>query len=137
MKDIKYCVECGKGLPSNRWKYCSYECYSSYNHKKFKRENPNILRGNTAGTTGAISELRVAIDLLAKGFNVFRALSPHCPCDLAVLKNGKLLRIEVRTAYRSVAGKPYKRRSRRDDINNIDIYAFVLADEIIYEPILE
>ena len=137
MRMLKHCIRCGKKLPTSRWKYCSYECYSIYNREKFDRDNPTTFRGNNSSTTGAISELRVAVDLMCKGYNVFRALSPSCPCDLAVLKNGKLLRIEVRTTYRSQTGQPNKVKASRDDKDNIDIYASVLADEIIYEPTLE
>jgi len=37
-------------------------------------------------TVGAMAELCVAADLLRHGFEVFRAVSPHSTCDLAVLK---------------------------------------------------
>jgi len=60
------------------------------------------------GTVGAIGELRVAIDLMSKGFDVFRALSPAASCDLLVMKEGKLFDIEVKSAARSpVTGKIY------------------------------
>jgi len=74
---------------------------------------------------------------MSKGYDVFRALSPACSCDLAVLKNGNLLRIEVRTAYVSPSGKFYKPSKKGDDPNNIDAYAWVLPSKIIYEPELE
>lgn len=53
--------------------------------------------GVNPGKTGAIVELAVAVDLLRRGFDVFRALSPSCSCDLVALKPGLVLRIEVRT----------------------------------------
>ena len=55
----------------------------------------------STGTKGALSELLVAADLMAKGYEVFRALSPSCSCDL-IANNGKgLLRIECRTGSKN------------------------------------
>lgn len=136
----RICLFCQKELPKDAHgsrKYCSYECISAFNKAKYRGFNPNDLKGNSRATTGAISELRVSVDLLSKGYNVFRALSPNGPCDLAVLRDDKLLRIEVRTTYISYTGKPYKTKNKKDDPNNIDHYAWVLPNEIIYEPELE
>ena len=98
-------------------------------------EKKCICCGKSIVTAGAISELRVAIDLLSKGYNVFRSLSPACPCDFVILKDKQLLRVEVRTTHISSTGKPYKAISKHDD--PIDIYAWVLPNEIIYEPFLD
>lgn len=86
--------------------------------------------GVSTGTVEAISELRVSVDLLAKGYEVFRALSPSCSCDLTVMKNGELLRIEVRTAYRGKSNNIITSRSRF----KADHFALVLPSEIVYEP---
>jgi len=52
------------------------------------------------GTIGAINELYVSSDLMARGLSVFRALSPSCKCDLIVmLHNGDLKRVEVKTGH--------------------------------------
>ncbi len=137
----KLCSQCGKPIQENpksppyitRLKtnrYCSYECYKAY----YKNLSNSPYKGKTSATTGAISELRVSIDLLTKGYDVFRALSPSCPCDLAVLKNSSVLRIEVRTVSSSPKGTIYKVKSKRDDKNNIDVYAWVTPNNIIYEP---
>ena len=45
--------------------------------------------GITCATIGAISELMVSADLLKKGYEVFRAVSPSCSCDLAILRDTK------------------------------------------------
>ena len=71
--------------------FCSAECQrSAYNLKSFTY-------GFSPSTVGAISELLVSADLMKKGFEVFRALSPSCSCDLIAAKKGRLLRVEVRT----------------------------------------
>lgn len=133
----KVCITCGNKLGKSKQKYCSYECEQASVKTKFEVSNPTLFRGDTPVTTGAISELRVAVDLLARGYNVFRALSPASPCDLAILKDNKLLRVEVRTCHISITDKLYRSKGKRDDPNNIDIYAWVLHDRIIYEPELE
>jgi len=46
---------------------------------------PNIPR-LSSGTTGAISELVAAADLMRHGYHVFRALSPNCPSDLVIYR---------------------------------------------------
>lgn len=86
--------------------------------------------GLATGTVGAIGELRVCVDLLAKGYEVFRAVSPSCSCDLLVLKSGVVTRIEVRTSYRTRSGKVYY------PTHNVraDIIAAVLGDELSYNP---
>ena len=90
----------------------------------------------TSSARGAFCELVVAADLMRQGFEVFRALSPGSPCDLAVLWGARLLRVEVRTAYRTPAGTLYcSRRSRTQP----DIWAMVIRhdQEIVYDPPLE
>lgn len=131
----KICINCGKALSKGQRKFCSPKCAGIFWKEKYLIMNP--LKGKTSATTGAISELRVAVDLLAKGYDVFRSLSSNCPCDLAILKNEKLLRIEVRTAHISTSGKLYKTKLNRDDPKKIDHYAWVLPNEIIYEPELQ
>ena len=82
------------------------------------------------GTVGAISELRASVDLMARGFDVFRALSPTCPADLICLKDGQAITVEVRTAYwnrthtKVVCGRT----------TTADLLALVIGDEIVYEP---
>ncbi len=41
---------------------------------------------------------------------------------------------KVRTAHISTSGKLYKSKAGRDDSSNIDHYAWVLPDKIIYDP---
>lgn len=126
------CVVCGKTFEHNQKdvRYCSSECrkekYRQYTGR-FSRY-PNI----STGTVGALTELEVAADLLKKGYEVFRSLSPSASCDLAVLQNGVLRRIEVRTAYRGPSGVISTTRNGF----RADHFAFHLGDEIVYEPAL-
>jgi len=65
---------------------------------------------------GAFGELLIAADLIRKGFNVYRALSPSSPSDLIIQRNGKLITVECRTGYRTKNGeiKASKQRFRSE-----------------------
>ena len=51
------------------------------------------------GQIGALGELAVCADLLSRGYEVFRAVSPSCSVDVIAQKNGKISRVEVKTGY--------------------------------------
>jgi len=111
-------------------KYCSRECRSAYwKDRSYIHHNSSL----STGTVGAISELRVSADLLLKGYEVFRSVSQSASCDLAVLKNKQLLRVEVRSGYEKPNGGFYTNRANF----RADILATVTKDRIIYEPTLE
>ncbi len=61
---------------------------------------------------------------MLKGYDTFRALSPSCPCDLLALKDGEVLRVEVRTVKRRPDGAIYA-QFRAQDAGRSDVYAFV------------
>lgn len=102
------CRICGNPISDVRRRrraiYCSYECSRERQRRDYRKRNP-IVTGLPSGVIGALSELRIAADLLQKGYEVFRSVSPACSCDLAVLKDGMLKRIEVRTAHYQGNGK--------------------------------
>lgn len=134
------CETCGNPIPVERlnrcdWaKTCSPECSKRRGSVLYRQNNPQR-RSLPTGTVGAISELRVAADLLQRGYAVFRALSPSCPCDLAILWDNRLFKMEVKTASRSgfTNKVTYSMSSNR---NSYDILAAVLPDEIVYVPAL-
>ena len=126
------CKDCNKHFTTNlKWqKFCSNKCRMNFEIKQYRKYNPLQLK-ISAGTKGTIGELRVAVDLLQKGYEVFRSLSPSCSCDLAILKNDKLIRIEVRTAYYSAKEDKYLFPKPNNKFDNL---ALVLVDKIIYKP---
>lgn len=112
---------------------CSHECTTE--RDKILNPNTGAALGIARSTVGPLAEMMVAVDLMRKGYYVFRAVSYHCPCDLVVLQDTTVVTIEVRTAYKSrttttISGN---RKIRAD------IWAGVLLveNEIIYEPPLE
>ena len=81
-------------------------------------------------------ELKVSYDLLKKGYEVFRAQSPSCSCDLLILDKGKPMRVEVRTGYRLKSGA-LSYPSNRLSSEKYDVMAVVTDNEIIYIPELK
>ena len=132
--EAKFCRLCNNpitGRHAGTRVFCSDDCARENSKLEFRKANPRNGSNVTSPTRGAISELRVATDLLEKGFEVFRAISPACSCDLAVLKNSHLYRIEVRTGYRIPSGKIMYSKPQA---SKSDVCAVVLSEEIIYQP---
>lgn len=130
----RLCKSCNSPIPITRRKdaiYCSIDCYRATLKERYHHLNPQSKLTNTA--SGAVSEYKVIIDLLIRGFEVFRSVEPGATCDLAILKNNKLLRVEVKTAKYSSSGKPFNPYQTI----KADILALVLPDTIIYTPSLE
>ena len=128
------CENCHCKIPearANRYaKYCSRECYKEWARVHYRGNRPYARKIST-GTVGAISELVVSIDLMIKGYEVFRALSPACSCDLAILNGGKLMTIEVRTTGRYTNGQFNQTPIMS---HKADIGALVVGNEILYVP---
>lgn len=129
----KLCSLCQDPIPPDRarfsWaKFCSRKCaIRSEKSKAPKSAYPGI----SCPTVGAIHELIVCADLLKRGFQVFRAVSPASDCDLAVLKQFRLIRVEVTTGYISKTGA--LQYPKHDDAKS-DALAVVVAGEIHYLP---
>jgi hypothetical protein len=126
----KLCENCGERFIASvkNASYCSRKCKA----EKGRKECGNLSNypGVAPGTVGALAELLVSADLMAKKYHVFRALSPSCPCDLIAMKDGTMKRIEVRTAYRNSANVvTYGKQNFA-----ADHWALCLPGTIIYDP---
>lgn len=116
------------GKNAARQKYCTVDCQSIHYRKR------NGLMGAypksiATGTVGAISELRVCVDLMAKGLELFRCMSPHSTADLIVVVGRLCYRIAVKTAYESQASGKISHAQERHDY---DILAAVTPTDIVY-----
>jgi hypothetical protein len=139
--DILSCAVCGKPLtisPYNRKKkYCSKQCCNADLKAQFVIRNNRGDMPLTAGTSGAVSELVVSVDLMRKGYHVFRAMSPSCPCDLVAFRGNCVLRVEVRTGAINVNGSIAYAKHQLDT-HQYDVLAVVLqGSEVRYAPPLE
>ena len=108
--------------------YCSQSC---------RPVGSQRLEGILKGNVGALSELLISADLFKRGYSVFRSLSPNAPCDLIILKNNHLLKVEVKTTYHSLYTNkittPFKANRK------FDVLALVVIKKnlIIYKPELK
>ena len=78
-----------------------------------------------------LSLYEVCADLLIKGFPAFRSVSPHSPFDVVILKDGKLLSIEITKGWVNGDKEFYHKHSN----HNFDYLAVWFADgKIKYIP---
>jgi len=91
-------------------------------------------RGLVSGTVGALSELGAASDLLNRGYEVLRSVSPACSCDLVVSKDGKLSKNKMRTGRQAVNTGKIQYPTNRF---RADHFAAVFPDRVFYEPNLD
>lgn len=122
----KFCKRCGEEILFKRQSamYCGPAC------RRLAKPAMATYPGVSAVTAGAISELRVACDLMRQGYPVFRALSPACLCDLVAWTSIGAVRIEVRSS----GGVGSFIRKQPKDKGRQDAFAFVDRDKITYEP---
>mgnify|MGYP001607408067 CR=1 FL=1 len=119
--------------------YCRTRCSQVALARK-KRYTGSYGISLSRGTRGAVSELRVAVDLLERGYEVFRAVSQACSSDLIALSSGQILRIEVRTGarYSPTGSLSFPRNGTGNDKRSeecLDHYAVVVHGEpVIYIP---
>jgi len=125
------CQNCGKEISIARQrrlaKFCSYKC-----RLQKRREVYGAQTAMSPGTCGALGELAVASDLLSRGFEVFKSVSPHAHCDLIAFKNGKLIQIEVTVGRRTPRGKLMF--APHDPTNYEVLAVFLLDGKIEYIP---
>ncbi len=130
------CVICDAVLT---WKphwtpWCGEQCKQKYITRQKERDgglNPPVGVYQPA-TLGAIKEYEVVIDLLKKGYDVYRACSPNSVCDLVTIKDGKVIRIEVTTGRYTPKEGRYHFDNHQAASDGFDIIAVVLHDKIIY-----
>lgn len=136
---MRSCVWCKKEISPTRLpfvKYCSLTCSKLKARHDYHSKNGTVKGEIPSLTVGTISELVVAVDLLSRGYGVFKALSPSSCCDLAVLSGRLLIRVEVTTGHYSASGKPtyLRAKERQRENDRYDILAVVLTDQVLYIP---
>lgn len=129
----KVCRECkikflATGFHQHRRLYCTQECASRYSRRdKVERFSTNL--GLNTHTIGAVGELRVCVELMCLGFDVYRAQSPSAKSDLVIVRDRKCFLVQVKngTLWKSTGYITVPK-----DKHDYDILAVVLAREILY-----
>ncbi len=102
------CPTCSTPLSPARLRrhaiYCSSRCAKSAETRRHSHER--VSYNTSTGSTGALSEMLVCAEMLRRGYHVFRSISPSCPCDLILMRDGRLIRAEVKS------GTVYKKTGR-------------------------
>jgi hypothetical protein len=102
-----------------------------------KNMRNDLLVSLSTGTKGAINEMAVCVDLMKRGFHVYRAISPSCPCDLVIWFGPTVLRVEVKGAYYNRLGSLQNINIKDTQRATCEIVAAVTPDGIIhYNPLL-
>ena len=126
---MRKCWNCGKDIDPNKQqtaKFCSPRC-GSKRHWDSVRSDSKAKGANL----GAEGELIVAADLLHKGFEVYRNVSPWGSSDLIIKRDRDVLTVEVRVGYLTKAGKPMCAKQRIKS----DVLAIVVnGPRIVYKP---
>jgi hypothetical protein len=133
MSNPRLCRRCGNEIHDRRRSkalYCTDRCYKATERERQRSIQPHRNIGLASGTVGACSELEACVDLMKKGYEVFRAVSPSSSCDLMVLRGNRAFRIEVRTGYYLPSGKLV----RGGQPVRADILATVTQLGVGYEP---
>lgn len=85
-----------------------------------------VKRGDLADTTmvkGAMAEMAVAMDLMLKGWDVFRPVSVTATCDLIGVKGPDTIRFEVKSASVVGISNPRFRCDLRRNLGKFDVVA--------------
>ncbi len=130
------CDACGGAFkrPHKTKKYCSQKCQRVKVREKYRAMNPLSFPAFDTTAKGAYSELVVCTDLIRRGYSVFRSLSLCSECDVVAIRNGEIVRVEVKTAHKSSSGK-IMHPGIKHQIGKFDVLALVVSDtEIFYSP---
>jgi len=91
----KNCKQCGKAfLTHPSYKFCSQKCSVDWRNNAYTNTN---LTQIPSSTVGAIAEIIVSAELMKRGFEVYRAMSPASYSDLIAISGDNIYKIEVRT----------------------------------------
>jgi hypothetical protein len=72
---------------------------------------------------------------MRRGFDVYRALSPACPCDLVAIHGNRVLRIEVKSATLYINGVISLGKLAPSQVGRCDVLASVTQDgKVYYDP---
>jgi hypothetical protein len=123
------CRSCGKSFTGRDYRtvFCSRVC------RLGRRKRVGASVGLSNGTIGTVSELIASVDLLEKGWTVFRSLSPNGFADIVACKGAITLRLEVRTGAKLDSGRL---TFPADRAPNTDGFVVIVEREVHYLPAL-
>lgn len=97
------CFVCGGPLPGRRTSFCSKRCEARA-YESTRSIGSRFGLPTTIG--GGLCELLAAVDLLKRGYHVFRSVTATSPFDIVACKGEQTLRVEVKMGQRTRRGEP-------------------------------
>jgi len=130
------CAHCGKPMARRNKKFCDAACSRAWHSKKWHENNPKTAASQLAvGTIGSMNLMRVQLDLVQRGYLVYRATFESQPFELVTMVAGLSMgfgkRVKVTTGHRAPNGAL---THRKFDDPTIDVLAVVTPEAIYYEP---
>ncbi len=126
------CKKCGNlFIPRNKnHLFCSTKCQQTFTRVGLNEHTPKGRTVYNRTLTGAASELIAAAHFMKKGWYVFRAESPNCPCDIIIMRGKICLRVEVKsgTFYKSTGTPSF---NKNVDPGKFDVLSVVLPDNTV------
>lgn len=129
------CRECGQPIQSARAqkkqvRFCSDECRGKF----WRKQKGSGALGVSSQTVAEIHRLLAAADLMKRGYQVFRALSPDYDCAFVVSVAGQWRLVGVRVGY---AGEGGAVPLNKPPEGAFDLLAIVTSLGVFYQPPLE
>jgi hypothetical protein len=124
----RLCLTCNESFYTDKkHPYCSQKCRAeAANANKHK-----ALPGISTAFTGTYNELTVCLDLMKKGINPYRSVTPGGP-DIIALDHDRLFTIEVKTLERETGGSIKFIKSSLAATRGATILAFSNHTETVY-----
>lgn len=132
-KENKKCTWCEiVPIPKQRDRFCSETCEQNYNREKMLEGSPCKLSTSDKGVLG---EHAVIVDLLEKDYKVFKHVNPSTPCDLIIINEEGLKKVEIKTGRRNKSTKKlYHGNTSNNDYDILAIYDLGTG-EIYYKDV--
>jgi len=127
-KKTRMCEICGKEFKTwtSTQRYCSKKC-RSIAYIPPMQVTPEV---KDRAARGSMTELLVCVELMGKGYEVFRNMSPAGSCDLVVLREGRLLRVECKTTTLNIKTNHWSIPSF--DMEKCDVVAILISSGLRY-----
>ena len=126
------CVQCGIGFDARRScdKFCRSSCAVIRGRELYrsKRRFPDLAKS----VIGSIHELEIAVDLLARGLDVYRSLTPCNGSDLVAVQGDQMWRVECTTGQKLAGGEGRNPKVSRDGTKRVGKPAFDLL-AVVYQ----
>jgi len=124
------CKECGQTFipTTHHHMFCSVKC----NHSFHEKNMPGCFLGASKVVKGEVGELQVVIDLLLRGWHVFRPMCFGCGFDFLITRGDEIRKVEVKIAHKSCKGGALQINLRKTNNPQYDVVATVWHREILY-----